>query len=129
MRVLLVEDHDDLRRLFARALRYHGCEVREASGGMEALTLVAGFAPDLVLTDLMMPGMDGVELIGRLRALSETASVPMVAITADTTAEAERRARAAGAVDFIVKPVDIAALLARMGQYRAAGLAGGPPSG
>ena len=120
MRVLLVEDNDDLRGLFARVLRLHGCEVRTATDGRAALEVVREFVPDLVLTDLMMPVMDGVELIRRLREMPEFAEVPLVAITADSTAEAERRARDAGAADFIVKPIDIGRILARFGQYRRA---------
>jgi CheY-like chemotaxis protein len=125
----LVEDNDDLRRLFVRVLRPHGCEACAVACGAEALEVAVGFAPELVLTDLMMPGMDGVELIRRLRAMPELASVPIVAITADTTPEAERRARQAGAVDFIVKPVDIGLLLKRMGYDKAAGALGGPSGG
>ena len=118
MRVLLVEDTDDLRYLLARALRLYGCEVREAESAGAALEAVAGFQPDLVVTDIMMPVMDGVELIRRLRSSPATSTVPMVAITADSTGRAERRAREAGAVDFIIKPVDVVMLLARWESYR-----------
>jgi CheY-like chemotaxis protein len=114
VRVLLVEDTDDLRRLFARVLRNCGCEVLEAASAPAALEAVVGFAPDLVLTDLMMPEMDGVELIARLRAMPGLESVPMVAITADVSTEAEKRALAAGAVDCLIKPVDLGLLLDRI---------------
>jgi CheY-like chemotaxis protein len=127
--VLLVEDNDDLRRLFSRVLRLNGCEACGAAGGAEALEVAVGFAPELVLTDLMMPGMDGVELIRRLHAIPELAAVPIVAITADTTPEAERRARQAGAIDFVVKPVDIGLLLARMGSIQGGDAPGGPARG
>jgi CheY-like chemotaxis protein len=60
MRVLLVEDKDDLRRLFARVLRNFGCGVVEAADGASALGAVAGYSPELIVTDIMMPGMDGV---------------------------------------------------------------------
>ncbi len=118
MRVLLVEDNEDLRGLFARVLRFHACEVRTASDGRAALEAVEGFVPDLVLTDLMMPVMDGVELIRRLRARPELSAVPMVAITADSTAEAERNARDAGAAEFVIKLIDIGLILARFGHDR-----------
>ena len=62
----------------------------------------------------MMPVMDGVELIERLRADPKTAELPVVAITADATEQAERKARQAGAVDFITKPIDLPALLDRL---------------
>jgi CheY-like chemotaxis protein len=113
-RVLLVEDAPFLRYAFGRLLRLHGYEVMEANDGCEALESIAHFRPQLVVTDLMMPVMDGVELIRRLRANPETADLPIVAITADATSQAEARARAAGAVDFITKPIDLPALLDRL---------------
>jgi two-component system cell cycle response regulator DivK len=117
MRVLLVEDNDDLRCLFARLMRLYGCEVYKAADGRSALDAVLEVTPDLVVTDLMMPEMDGVELIGRLRAIPELASVPAVVITADATGEAERRARRAGAVDFLIKPVDVGVILESYPRY------------
>jgi CheY-like chemotaxis protein len=118
MRVLLVEDAPFLRYAFGRLLRMHGYEVREANDGREALECIAEFRPQLVVTDLMMPVMDGVELIKRLHADPETADLPVVAITADATAQAERKARQAGATDFITKPIDLPALLDRLRALR-----------
>ena len=114
MRVLLVEDAPFLRYAFGRLLRMHGFDVREANDGQEALDCLAEFRPHLVLTDLMMPVMDGVELIRRIQADPETASIPVVAITADATEQAERLAREAGAIDVITKPIDLPALLDRL---------------
>src|SRR3954470_12655086 len=105
MRVLLVEDAPFLRYAFGRLLRLHGFEVLEANDGLEALQHVNDFQPDLVVTDLMMPVMDGVELIRRLREDPRTAELPILAMTADATEAAEKRARQAGAADFITKPV------------------------
>jgi DNA-binding response OmpR family regulator len=114
MKVLLVEDSDDLRSLFARAMRRHGFTVRAPASARAALECLTNYRPDIVVTDLMMPVIDGVELIRRLRADPTTAVVPIVAITADVTPEAERRAREAGAADFLVKPVDLVTLLDRL---------------
>jgi CheY-like chemotaxis protein len=111
---LLVEDAPFLRYAFGRLLRLHGFEVREATDGQQALDALDAFQPQLVLTDLMMPVMDGVELIRRLRADPRTATLPIVAITADATESAERQARDAGAIDVITKPIDLADLLARL---------------
>jgi two-component system cell cycle response regulator DivK len=119
MRVLLVEDAPFLRYAFGRLLRMHGFEVMEANDGHEALECVSKFQPQLVVTDLMMPVMDGVELIERLRSDPETADLPVVAITADATEQAERKARQAGAVDFITKPIDLPALLDRLRALKA----------
>ena len=113
-RVLLVEDAPFLRYAFGRLLRLQGFEVREANDGQDALACLAEFKPELVLTDLMMPVMSGLELISRLHASPETANIPVVAITADATNQAEEQARKAGASDFITKPVDLPELLERL---------------
>jgi CheY-like chemotaxis protein len=113
-RVLLVEDAPFLRYAFGRLLRIHGFEVMEANDGREALDCMARFRPELVLTDLKMPVMDGIELIRRLRSDHNTRSLPVVAISADATEQTEQEAREAGAVDFISKPIDLPVLLERL---------------
>src|SRR3954452_17585729 len=118
MRVLLVEDAPFLRYAFGRLLRMHGYEVMEANDGREALDCLPAFRPELVVTDLMMPVMDGVELIERLRAAPETADLPVVAITADASAKTESRLLAAGSVDFLTKPVDMPTLLGRLRAFQ-----------
>lgn len=114
MRVLLVEDSSDLRQLFARVLKGKGFEVCEAANGREALDLLPGFDPDVILTDLMMPEIDGFELIRRLRAMPSMAGVPIVAMTAAATSQAECDVRRAGAADLLAKPFDSRALLDRL---------------
>lgn len=113
-RVLLVEDAPFLRYAFGRLLRLQGFDVREAHDGQDALACLAEFQPQLVLTDLMMPVMSGLELISQLRARPDMANIPVVAITADATTQAEEQARRAGAADFITKPVDLPELLERL---------------
>lgn len=115
-RILLVEDAAFLRYAFGRLLRMHGFEVREATDGREALREIAESQPDLVLTDLMMPVMDGVELIRRLRADPATRALPVVAITADATDYSLRMAQEAGADVVITKPIDLPDLLDRLRQ-------------
>ena len=111
LRVLLVEDTENLRYAFGLLLRMHGYEVREAKDGKEALECLAEFRPQVILTDLMMPVMGGQELIGRLRANPQTAAIPIVAITADATEQADRQAREAGARQVIIKPINLPTLL------------------
>jgi CheY-like chemotaxis protein len=72
------------------------------------------FQPDLILTDLMMPDMDGIELTRRIRAMTTLVDVPVVALTAYASPEAERLAGDAGVVDFIRKPVEVPTLLERL---------------
>ena len=114
LRVLLVEDSPFLRYAFGRLLRMQGYEVREANDGQDALNCLVDYVPDLILTDLMMPVMGGVELIGRVRLQPKFDGVPIVAITADATEQAETRARQAGAIDVITKPIDLPILLDRL---------------
>jgi adenylate cyclase len=114
VRVLLVEDAPFLRYAFGRLLRLEGFDVKEVNDGQEAIDCIQAFRPDLVLTDLMMPGMGGVELITHLRANPDYSNLPVVAITADATEEAGRLARNAGAVDVITKPIDLSSLLDRL---------------
>jgi CheY-like chemotaxis protein len=114
LRVLLVEDAPFLRYAFGRLLRMEGFEVQEANDGREALDVLADFRPHLILTDLMMPVMGGIELIARIRADPETMDLPVVALTADATEQATLQAREAGADDVITKPIDLSALLERL---------------
>ena len=113
MRVLLMEDCSDLRHLFARILRLVGVEVHEAADGSEASACLPSAAPELVLTDLMMPVLDGLELIRRLRAMPGMDGVPIVAMTAETLREVHR----AGAIDLLEKPLDFRTLICCVGTY------------
>jgi CheY-like chemotaxis protein len=117
-RVLLVEDAPFLRYAFGRLLRLNGFEVLETTDGHEALECVKDFQPDLVVTDLMMPVMDGIELIRRLREDPITADLPILAITADPSELTERRARQAGAAEFLTKPIDLPALIDRLRSFQ-----------
>ncbi len=115
MRLLLVEDFADLRHLFARILRGSGFDVREAADGLEALACLSGFEPEVVLTDLMMPVMDGFEFIRLLHAIPAFSGVPVLAMTAAATDDAVNEARKAGAADVLAKPLDSQTLLSRLG--------------
>lgn len=118
MRILLVEDAPFLRFAFARLLRLHGYDVKEANDGREALDFVNEFRPQIIVTDLRMPVMDGVELIRRLRADPETADLPILAITADAKDRFENQALQAGAADCLMKPFDLSVLLDRLRDFQ-----------
>jgi CheY-like chemotaxis protein len=81
--ILVVDDEPDLRFVLRRIFERAGFEVREASDGLQALEQVVASPPDLVVTDMMMPVMDGTELIRRLRADPVTTSIPILAVTGD----------------------------------------------
>lgn len=118
MRVLLVEDCDLLRSLFARVLKGDGYEVHQEADGHSALDCLSQFDPDLILTDLSMPRVDGLQFIRSLRCIPQWDSVPVIVMTAAPTLEAERDVRLAGAVGFLVKPIDAHTLLERVGGFR-----------
>jgi two-component system cell cycle response regulator len=113
-RVLVVDDVPANLRLLEAKLRAEYFEVALAASGPEALALSTAWAPDIILLDIMMPGMDGYEVCRRLKAQPTTAHIPVVMVTA-LTEQAERvRGLQAGADDFISKPVDTALLFARL---------------
>ena len=113
-RVMLVDDTEALRFALGRVLRLYGFDVCEAVDGQDALEHMADFQPQMVLTDLMMPVMDGVELIRHMHSTPETSDIPVLALTANITTEAGESARDAGAVDVLSKPIDLPQLLERL---------------
>ncbi len=113
-RVLVVDDVPANLRLLEAKLRAEYFEVALAASGPEALALSTAWAPDIILLDIMMPGMDGYEVCRRLKAQPATAHIPVVMVTA-LTEQAERvRGLQVGADDFISKPVDTALMFARL---------------
>ncbi len=113
-RILVVDDIAANLRLLEAKLLHEYYEVSVASSGAEALSVAQSWSPDVVLLDVMMPGMDGYEVCRRLKAQPATAHVPIVMVTA-LTDQAERvRGLEAGADDFLSKPVDDATLFARL---------------
>ncbi|MDH3627699.1 MAG: response regulator [Acidobacteriota bacterium] len=103
--VLIVEDNPTNRKLTRNILTNHGYEVLEAKTGEEALDVLSTRTPDLVLMDLQLPGMDGLETTRRLRQNPRTADLQIVALTAHAKAVDETRARAAGCDGYITKPI------------------------
>ena len=106
-RVLLVEDDRNVRRVAQLALEMvGGLKVCACESGAEALEAVAGFQQQLVLLDVMMPDMDGPTVLKRLRERPDTASIPVVFLTAKVQNEELQQLRALGALDVINKPFD-----------------------
>ena len=112
-RVLVVEDNRDLRRFLVGLLVPH-YSVLEAEDGVAAWERVRAQRPDLVLTDVMMPGLDGFELLAAVRAEPATAATPVVLLSARAGDEAVAEGLAAGADDYLVKPFSSVDLLARI---------------
>lgn len=121
MRVLLVEDNEAHCRLMAAFLTQAGCLLELAGNGREAVLAVARAQYDLVLMDLRLPEMDGLEAARRIRALPPPrCSVQILAVTAEAVAGIEERCRAAGMDGYFPKPVSFARLETRLQALRAA---------
>ena len=113
-KVLVVEDEADIRELLRYSLTQEGYAVEEAADGAEALDRITRRAPDLVLLDLMLPRMSGLELCRRLRADSATANIPVIVVTAKG-AEVDRiLGLEMGADDYVVKPFSPREVVARV---------------
>jgi two-component system, OmpR family, response regulator MprA len=110
-RVLVVEDDEAIADVLRRSLRAEGHEVRSAADGVEALRAAEEFAPDLVILDLGLPRLDGLEVAKRLRAESD---VPILMLTARTETEDRVEGLDSGADDYLPKPFERAELLARI---------------
>jgi len=108
VRVLLVEDTDAVRRAVALGLRASGFEVTAVRGAEDALAVYAAVQPEVIITDLAMPGMDGFELIATLRLRG--VDVPVLVITARDSARDRAAASAAGADGYLLKPFGLAEL-------------------
>src|SRR5688572_32823529 len=104
--ILIVDDDSDLRALLETLLRSQGYETLAAANGEEALALVAQRAPDLILLDILMPGMDGNEVARKLKADPATENIPIVIITVQLDRDARLAGLEAGAEDFLTKPID-----------------------
>jgi adenylate cyclase len=112
-RILVVDDIPENRRLLEAVLAPRGYEVVTASDGLAALEVVESEQPDLILLDVMMPGLDGYSVCRRLRENEDTAVLPVIMVTSSLSEE-KTRAIEAGADDFIPKPFDHDELLARV---------------
>src|SRR4051794_19737323 len=110
-RVLIVEDDADIADVLRRSLRNEGYEVRTSGDGIEALDVAAGFVPDLVVLDLGLPGLDGLEVCRRLRTDGD---VPILMLTARAETADRVAGLDSGADDYLVKPFERQELLARI---------------
>src|SRR5277367_4964749 len=112
--ILVVDDQPINVQLLKRKLERAGLGVITANNGLEALEQVKEHKPDLILLDLMMPDMDGIEVCQRLQERSDTRSIPVIFVTARTTKESKLEGLAVGAVDYITKPIDLDETVARV---------------
>ena len=111
-RILVVDDEPLSREGVAEVLADEGYEVAVAADGHEALTVLASFLPDLVLTDLQMPGVNGLGVLGHVKHVSPT--TPVIIFTAHVLIDAQREAQRLGVQDFLNKPLDFEEMLSRV---------------
>src|SRR6266542_5214939 len=110
-RILVVDDEPQLTRVLRTGLKSRGYDVRAAADGLAGFETFSDWHPDLVITDLAMPNMDGLELCRRLRAISQ---VPIIILSAKGEEKIKVEALDIGADDFVTKPFGIDELLARV---------------
>jgi two-component system cell cycle response regulator DivK len=115
--VLLVEDNERNMKLFRDVLQASGYRTLEATTGERAVELAIEHGPDMVLMDIQLPDIDGVEALDRLRAHDRFASVPVLALTAQAMEGDRERFLAAGFDGYLSKPVDIADFVATVKRY------------
>jgi signal transduction histidine kinase len=113
--ILLADDNADMREYLARLLHERGWVVQAVGNGLAALAAAKAQPPDLILSDVMMPGLDGFALLRALRADSLTATIPVVLLSARAGEEARIEGAQAGADDYLVKPFGAQELIARIG--------------
>lgn len=114
-RILVVEDNQEVNTLICRYLAQRSFECEGAASAAQCLDLLATIArPDLILMDLELPDIDGVELVGRIRALPDSAAIPVLVITGYQQAAQLERVQEAGADGYLFKPFSPRELLAKV---------------
>ena len=107
VKVLYIEDNADNMVLVQRVLKVEGYEVIEARNGHDGLAIAANILPDIIITDINLPDIDGYEITHRLKTNSITAHIPVIAMTANVMKKDRENVMQAGCDGFISKPIDI----------------------
>jgi two-component system, cell cycle response regulator DivK len=117
VRILVVEDNEKNMKLFRDVLVATGFQTLEATTGGEAINMASEHTPDLVLMDIQLPDLDGVQALHRLRANPRTATIPIVALTAQAMRGDRERFLAAGFDGYVSKPVNVRDLIETVRQH------------
>jgi CheY-like chemotaxis protein len=115
--ILVVEDNDDLRQIFASIIRFSGYQISEARSGSEAIEKVAFAKPNLVLLDLGLPDMSGIDVARAIKKNRVTADIPIIACSAYPSGEKMEEALRAGIVDYLQKPIAAALIKAKIEKF------------
>jgi two-component system cell cycle response regulator DivK len=116
-RILVVEDHEENRRIMRDLLTSAGYEMIEAVTGEEGIALAERERPDLILMDIQLPGLDGLETTRRIKANPALRAIPIIAVTSYALSGDDVKAREAGCNDYVTKPFSPRALLAKVREY------------
>ncbi len=111
-RILVVEDNDLNRKLFTDVLKANGYEVVPVADGQNVIATARRFVPHLVIMDIQLPNVSGIDLIADLKSENELSAIPVLAVTAYAGKGDEERIRGAGAADYLSKPVSIGPFMA-----------------
>ncbi len=114
--ILIVEDNEKNRKLERDVLQFHGYRIAEAETAEEGLRLAAESPPALVLMDIQLPGMSGIEALGRLRADPRTRSIPVIAVTASAMNQDRQKIMSAGFDGYQSKPINVKEFVAAVRQ-------------
>jgi CheY-like chemotaxis protein len=117
VKILIVEDNDLNRELLCRRFLHRGFEVLTEADGQSAVATAAREKPDAILMDLSLPVVDGWEATRRLKAASDTAHIPVIALSAHALSEDRDAAMAAGCSDYVTKPIDFTRLFEAVARY------------
>lgn len=113
-KLLFVEDNADIRRLLVKRLARRGYEVVEAENGREGVEKAIAETPDLILMDMAMPILDGIEATRELKSDARVRNIPVIALTAFSDDEKREKAREVGFSDYVTKPIQFQGLLAKI---------------
>jgi two-component system, cell cycle response regulator DivK len=116
-KILLIEDHEDNRRIVRDLVTSAGYQLAEATTGEDGVAMASSEAPDLILMDIQLPGIDGYEATRRIKADPAGKRIPIIAVTSYALSGDEAIARAAGCDGYITKPFSPRILLAKIREY------------
>jgi CheY-like chemotaxis protein len=115
--ILIVEDNVHLREVLAKIIQHHGYEISEASSGSQAIETAKSVKPHLILLDLDLPDMTGMEAARAIRRNNKTAHIPIVVCSASMGVEFKEAAARAGAVDYLIKPISADVIKATIDRF------------
>lgn len=115
--ILVVEDNEDLRQIFASILRFSGYQISEAGSGSEAIEKAASAKPSLILLDLNLPDMNGIDAARAIKKNRLTTDIPIIACSAYPRGEEMEEALRAGCVEYLQKPIPAALIKAKIEEF------------